>query len=892
MSMHLKRLAVAELKQFRQPFELQGLQPGLNLFTGANETGKSTLVKALRAAFFERHRSTSVDDLRPYGDSAAAPRIELDFSFNGTDYRLVKSFLQKKRCELMVGQQRLEGTDAEDHLAELLGFQFALKGASKQDHWGVPGLLWIEQGEGQNLEKAVVAAKDHLQRALRNGLPPPGSLDSALASVAASGGDAVLERVRELRAELLTATGKPRAALEAALLQADSLQTEVLQLETQATAYREQVDRLQLLRQTHQEAQASAPWAALREQLSQAESALQASSELARQHEAKAAELQRAQALRQLLLQQLQGAAHQTQQLQQRATALTQAQANHTLAAEAEQAASAAERVAHEQLQVAQTALGLARAVATRANLQREWRDQQQRQAELAPRLQQTQAEQQRVQSLQQQLAALPLDTTAVQRLRQQQQSLRDLAQQQAGVATGLGFELQAGVTLQLGERCLQGQGEQLLVGPATLELPGLGRLHIRPGGQELPALVARQQTGLAEHHALLNSLGLASLAEAEARAQQRQQLSQALQAAEQAVALLAPKGLAPLQADLQAAQAREADLAQALSRLPEADGAPPLAQAEVQTQAREALAKQRGQAAQAARQNLAAAASRHLGAQQEHAALQALLTTAEHREALATHQAELVATDAQVAVLQQQLQALAAKITHTRPDTLAQDVKRLRASTEAAEQQHQAREHTLVQLAAQLEAAGQLGLDETLAAQRVALAAAQRRRDELRQRAAALDLLLQKLNARRQVVTQRLQAPLQQRLQHYLPLLFPGAHLAVDEALGPGSLSRPQGNGFEVGRFDELSFGAREQMGIVARLAYADLLREAGRPTLLVLDDALVHSDGPRLAAMKRVLYDAAERHQLLLFTCHPERWQDLGVPARALATERARAP
>ena len=34
----------------------------------------------------------------------------------------------------------------EEHLAELLGFAFAGKGASKAEHWGIPGLLWIEQG--------------------------------------------------------------------------------------------------------------------------------------------------------------------------------------------------------------------------------------------------------------------------------------------------------------------------------------------------------------------------------------------------------------------------------------------------------------------------------------------------------------------------------------------------------------------------------------------------------------------------------------------------------------------------------------------------------------------------------------------------------------------------
>jgi uncharacterized protein YhaN len=73
--------------------------------------------------------------------------------------------------------------------------------------------------------------------------------------------------------------------------------------------------------------------------------------------------------------------------------------------------------------------------------------------------------------------------------------------------------------------------------------------------------------------------------------------------------------------------------------------------------------------------------------------------------------------------------------------------------------------------------------------------------------------------------------------------------------------------------------------MGLIGRLAYADLLREAGRPTLVILDDALVHTDDVRLAQMKRVLFDAGTRHQILLFTCHPAHWRDLGVAARPIA-------
>ena len=94
----------------------------------------------------------------------------------------------------------------------------------------------------------------------------------------------------------------------------------------------------------------------------------------------------------------------------------------------------------------------------------------------------------------------------------------------------------------------------------------------------------------------------------------------------------------------------------------------------------------------------------------------------------------------------------------------------------------------------------------------------------------------------------------------------------------------RARGTGEEQGDLPSLSYGAREQMGLISRLAYADLLREAGKPTLIILDDALVHSDAQRLDQMKRILFDAARRHQVLLFSCHPENWQDLGATPRDL--------
>jgi energy-coupling factor transporter ATP-binding protein EcfA2 len=892
MSLQLTRLRVAELRRFREPFELRDLQPGLNLFSGPNEAGKSTLVRALRAAFFERHRSTSVDDLRPYGDSSATPSIELDFQFGGVAYRLSKSFLGKKRCELFIGPQRLEGVAAEDALAELLGFQFAAKGASREEHWGIPGLLWIEQGAAQAVQGAVLHAADHLRKAL----------EAHLGEVAASGGDDVVAQVRAWRDELLTSTGRPKAVLQKAHDDAAALAAQVDALEAAVHTYRSQVDQLRELRAAHAADEAAAPWAALRQQQAAAQQALQAAEAQASERTRVQERLRQTEGLRSLLAQRLADAESQQQGLQARLAALQAAQLRFEQAAEREAQAQRVEAAASAALQAARATLASARQADTHRVLARQLADAGTRATELAALLQRASAANDQAQRLQQEAAALQLPARELGTLRQQQARLQELQIRQAAVATRLQLDLLPGAQLQLQgaaggtAETVAGQAERLLLTPTVLTLPGLGRLHIAPGGADLPALAQQQAALQDEHTALLQRLGLAGLAEAETRAQQHAQRAAEALAAAQLRDSLVPQGLDALRSDLHAAQAREAEARTALAQLPaspenDAEPALVLAEAERRHEAARAAAEDATRTLQAARQSQASAAGQRDAALHEHTALQATLADPAWQAQQAKWQLDLVEATALHATQQRELAEVEQRIAAARPDILRQDVQRYGRSADETEQQHRTRERQIVQLETALAGAGADGLEEEVERQRSAHALAARRAEELQRRADALSLLLQELDSRRQALTQRLQAPLQQHLNHYLPLLFAGSQLAVDERLVPGALSRPGPRGPEAAEFDTLSFGAREQMGVLTRLAYADLLREAGRPTLVILDDALVHSDAERLAQMKRVLFDAAQRHQLLLFTCHPALWRDMGVAVRSLAGASAPA-
>lgn len=78
----------------------------------------------------------------------------------------------------------------------------------------------------------------------------------------------------------------------------------------------------------------------------------------------------------------------------------------------------------------------------------------------------------------------------------------------------------------------------------------------------------------------------------------------------------------------------------------------------------------------------------------------------------------------------------------------------------------------------------------------------------------------------------------------------------------------------------EQLSTGAREQMGLLVRLATALIVaNDGGVP--LVLDDALGATDESRLESMGAVLRIASQDTQTIILTCAPERYLHVGAEA-----------
>ena len=78
---------------------------------------------------------------------------------------------------------------------------------------------------------------------------------------------------------------------------------------------------------------------------------------------------------------------------------------------------------------------------------------------------------------------------------------------------------------------------------------------------------------------------------------------------------------------------------------------------------------------------------------------------------------------------------------------------------------------------------------------------------------------------------------------------------------------------------FDVLSGGTKEQLAVLTRLAFAELLLGQGRPATVILDDALAFSDDDRIESMFDVLTRAGDKVQIIVLTCRKRLFTRLGA-------------
>ena len=183
------------------------------------------------------------------------------------------------------------------------------------------------------------------------------------------------------------------------------------------------------------------------------------------------------------------------------------------------------------------------------------------------------------------------------------------------------------------------------------------------------------------------------------------------------------------------------------------------------------------------------------------------------------------------------------------------------------------------------IEALEGAGLDEAIQQKAREVELAEDRLQRYEREVQVLSLLLSTLRSAESAAKERYLSPVLSRAHPYFQLLFPGAEITIDENLHIVGVVRQEG--YEEA-FQHLSMGTQEQIAVLVRLAFAEMLVEQGHPATVILDDALVFSDDHRMGRMFDILNMVASHVQIIVLTCREQLFE--GVGGRQLSLQAAK--
>jgi hypothetical protein len=215
------------------------------------------------------------------------------------------------------------------------------------------------------------------------------------------------------------------------------------------------------------------------------------------------------------------------------------------------------------------------------------------------------------------------------------------------------------------------------------------------------------------------------------------------------------------------------------------------------------------------------------------------------------------------VAELSEQLAAQA-------PDAVAAELADAVESAAALRQRHDDVTRTLHEIAAQLTVFGTEGRKGKLDAAEIDREHARSEHDRIGRRARAVQLLREVMTRHRDTTRLRYVEPFRAELQRLgRPVFGPSFEVEIDSDL---CIINRTLDGRTV-PYESLSGGAKEQLGILARLAGAALVAKEDAVPILI-DDALGFTDPERLVKMAAVFDTLGERGQVIVLTCTPARY------------------
>jgi len=179
-----------------------------------------------------------------------------------------------------------------------------------------------------------------------------------------------------------------------------------------------------------------------------------------------------------------------------------------------------------------------------------------------------------------------------------------------------------------------------------------------------------------------------------------------------------------------------------------------------------------------------------------------------------------------------------------------------------------------LTEVQTRLKIHGEEGLHEKLHMSQTNLERIETKNQSLFRRAASAKCLFDTMHEERDKARRAYVAPLKEKIEHLGRLVFDDSfQVDISDELQIASRTV---KGVTV-PFDSLSGGTKEQLSLIFRLACSMIVAKDGG-TPIILDDALGYTDPERLRLMGAVLARAAKECQIVIFTCVPDRYCNVG--------------
>ena len=208
-------------------------------------------------------------------------------------------------------------------------------------------------------------------------------------------------------------------------------------------------------------------------------------------------------------------------------------------------------------------------------------------------------------------------------------------------------------------------------------------------------------------------------------------------------------------------------------------------------------------------------------------------------------------------------------------PDSLEALLENVRDAKNRAAQELQTNENRQLELRATLDLRGEKGLQGLLDKALSYLQQVEREYESAESRAAAARLLQETFDRRRREAHQRYIEPFRERIDQLGRIVFgPTFAVELDEEL---RVVRRTLQGITL-NVDQLSTGAREQIGVLSRLACAAIVSPDDGGVPVMIDDALGWSDPQRLQSMGAAIAAAGRKCQVVVLTCTPGRYSHVG--------------